>query len=223
MTDAEDDHRLAGRLAVEAGTLLVALRAEMWERGAHPWQVMDTGDIAAHRYLLEALTEARPGDVVLSEAGADDRRRLVADRVWIVDPLDGTNEYGARGRSDWAVHVALWEAGRLAAAVSRPQVSTHPLLLPLTELTIIPTMPATQITAARTRNVLTLMQGPCCQDPELIARTIAARAGTDPADDGQPRTRTSTVCQPVAPSGAGGLRSSVWVAPSPSVARHVSV
>ena len=135
MTDAEDDHRLAGRLAVEAGTLLVELRAEMWERGAHPWQVMDTGDIAAHRYLLEALTEARPGDVVLSEEGADDRRRLVADRVWIVDPLDGTNEYGERGRSDWAVHVALWEAGRLAAgAVALPALGTVLMTDPPPEL-----------------------------------------------------------------------------------------
>ena len=58
---------------------------------------------------------------MLSEEGADDRRRLSADRVWIVDPLDGTNEYGERGRSDWAVHVALWQEGELtAAAVSLP-------------------------------------------------------------------------------------------------------
>jgi 3'(2'), 5'-bisphosphate nucleotidase len=58
---------------------------------------------------------------VLSEEGSDDGARLAADRVWIVDPLDGTKEYGEPGRTDWAVHVALWERGRLAAgAVSLP-------------------------------------------------------------------------------------------------------
>ena len=34
------------------------------------------------------------------------------DRVWIVDPLDGTREFGEQGRTDWAVHVALWERRR---------------------------------------------------------------------------------------------------------------
>jgi 3'(2'), 5'-bisphosphate nucleotidase len=58
---------------------------------------------------------------VLSEEGADDRRRLSADRVWIVDPLDGTREYSEVERDDWAVHVALWERGALVAgAVALP-------------------------------------------------------------------------------------------------------
>lgn len=122
---AEDDHRLATRLAEEAGSLLVELREEMWRRGAHPWQVMDTGDITSHRFLMEELKRARPDDAVLSEEGSDDRRRLAADRVWIVDPLDGTNEYGEQGRPDWAVHVALWERGQLTAgAVSLPALGT---------------------------------------------------------------------------------------------------
>ena len=55
----------------------------------------------------------RPDDVVFSEEAVDDPRRLRADRVWIVDPLDGTREYGEPGRHDWAVHVALWEGGDL--------------------------------------------------------------------------------------------------------------
>ena len=46
---------------------------------------------------------------MLSEEGADDPARLSARRVWIVDPLDGTREFGEPGRTDWAVHVALWE------------------------------------------------------------------------------------------------------------------
>jgi 3'(2'), 5'-bisphosphate nucleotidase len=118
---AESDHELASRLAVEAGALLVELREEMWRRGAHPWQVMDTGDLAAHRFLMQELATARPDDCVLSEEGADDLRRVGADRVWIVDPLDGTNEFGEQGRPDWAVHVALWERGSLVAgAVSLP-------------------------------------------------------------------------------------------------------
>ena len=66
-------------------------------------------------------TDGRPDDAVLSEEGRDDRRRLAADRVWIIDPLDGSNEYGEPGRGDWAVHVALWEHGVLTAgAVALP-------------------------------------------------------------------------------------------------------
>jgi 3'(2'), 5'-bisphosphate nucleotidase len=59
---------------------------------------------------------------VLSEESVDDGARLTADRVWIIDPLDGTREYGMPGRSDWAVHVALWERGKeiAAAAVAQP-------------------------------------------------------------------------------------------------------
>ena len=118
---SETDHELATRLAEEAGRLLVKLRAELWDRGAHPWQVMDTGDIASHRFLMAALAEARPDDAILSEEGSDDRSRVTADRVWILDPLDGTNEFGEQGRPDWAVHVALWEGGQLTAgAVSLP-------------------------------------------------------------------------------------------------------
>ena len=117
----ETDAQLASRLATEAGHLLVQVRAELEARGASPWQVMDTGDVASHRFLVEALRQARPDDAVLSEEGADDPRRFGADRVWIVDPLDGTNEFGEMGRSDWAVHVALWERDRLSAgAVSLP-------------------------------------------------------------------------------------------------------
>ncbi len=118
---AATDAELATRLAVEAGRLLVDLRERMWQRGAASWQVMDAGDQAAHRLIVDELAAARPHDVVLSEEGADDRRRLSSDRVWIVDPLDGTNEYGEPGRVDWAVHIALWQQGELtAAAVSLP-------------------------------------------------------------------------------------------------------
>ena len=122
MTD-EDDHALAGRLATEAGELLVELRADAFAAGAHPWQVMDEGDMRAHHFLVQALHEARPDDAILSEEGRDSSNRLTANRVWIVDPLDGTNEFGEAGRPDWAVHVALVVDGQpAAAAVALPAV-----------------------------------------------------------------------------------------------------
>ena len=75
----------------------------------------------APEFLAGALAEARPGDAVLAEEAPDDLRRLHAERVWIIDPLDGTRQYGEPGRSDWAVHVALAVDGVPAAgAVALP-------------------------------------------------------------------------------------------------------
>ena len=92
------------------------------ERGfADPRALKDTGDRESHEFLISQLTAYRPGEPVLSEEGHDASTRLCADRVWIVDPLDGTREFGEEGRTDWAVHVALWERDRLAAgAVALP-------------------------------------------------------------------------------------------------------
>jgi 3'(2'), 5'-bisphosphate nucleotidase len=103
MTD--DDHVLARDLARQAGLRLLELRAG----GGEPDLLRKSGDRQSHEFLMAALAGARPGDVVLSEEGADSPARLSADRVWIVDPLDGTREFGEAGRADWAVHVALWE------------------------------------------------------------------------------------------------------------------
>jgi 3'(2'), 5'-bisphosphate nucleotidase len=107
-----DDHALAADLAERAGQLLLELRA----RGGEPDVLRDTGDRESHEFLMAELARARPDDAVLSEEGIDDKARLTADRVWIVDPLDGTKEFGLPGRTDWAVHVALWS--RAAAAGS---------------------------------------------------------------------------------------------------------
>jgi 3'(2'), 5'-bisphosphate nucleotidase len=75
----------------------------------------------SHEFLVAELARLRPADVVLSEEGKDDLGRLAATRVWIVDPLDGTREFGEAGRTDWAVHVALWARGELVAgAVALP-------------------------------------------------------------------------------------------------------
>jgi 3'(2'), 5'-bisphosphate nucleotidase len=114
-----DDHELARDLAAEAGRRLLALRAQ----GGEPSDLRHDGDRLAHEFLTAALAARRPGDVVLSEEGADDPARLTADRVWIVDPLDGTREFGEADRTDWAVHVALWERGPAdltAGAVALP-------------------------------------------------------------------------------------------------------
>jgi 3'(2'), 5'-bisphosphate nucleotidase len=118
MRDASD-HELAALLATAAGHLLLGVRAE--QADATPAGRGDAGDRRSHALLLEELARSRPGDAVLSEEGADDPARLTAERVWIVDPLDGTREFSEPGRDDWAVHVALWRAGRLAAgAVALP-------------------------------------------------------------------------------------------------------
>lgn len=111
------DTELASYLAVEAGQRLVALRSQ----GLVGSALKDAGDQLSQQFLAAALSSCRPHDGVLSEEGSDDGARLSKERVWIVDPLDGTREYSERGRTDWAVHVALWEKGELiAGAVSCP-------------------------------------------------------------------------------------------------------
>ena len=110
---SETDQQLASRIATQAGVMLVELRDELAIEGIHYWDLKDEGDIAGHRYIMDALTEARPDDVILSEEAADNRRRLSAERVWIIDPIDGTNEFAEPPRYDWAIHIALWEKGKL--------------------------------------------------------------------------------------------------------------
>ena len=113
MTDVE----VASRAADSAAAVLLELRSGDLSGRA----LGGVGDAAAQRAILEVLGAERPDDVVFSEEATDDGRRLDADRVWIVDPLDGTREYGEPGRHDWAVHVALWSAGELTvAAVALP-------------------------------------------------------------------------------------------------------
>jgi len=116
-TAATDDHVFAAWAATVAGERLLEVR----QTGLEGKELKDAGDLAAHDLLMELFATHRPGDSVLSEEGKDDKARLKADRVWIVDPLDGTREFSEPPRDDWAVHVALWERGELVAgAVAQP-------------------------------------------------------------------------------------------------------
>jgi 3'(2'), 5'-bisphosphate nucleotidase len=116
------DDELAASLALEAGELLLGMRTELDDPATEPKALGAAGDRASNALILARLAAERPDDSVLSEEAVDDPARLQAERVWIVDPLDGTREYTMAGRSDWAVHVALWraEAGIVAAAVAQP-------------------------------------------------------------------------------------------------------
>ncbi|WP_028472868.1 3'(2'),5'-bisphosphate nucleotidase CysQ [Nocardioides alkalitolerans] len=165
-----DDHALAAALATLAGERLVDVRttgvAESWE----PSELKDTGDRVAHELLVALLAEHRPGDAVLSEEGSDDKVRLGSDRVWIVDPLDGTREFGEPPRDDWAVHVALWErgagdgsqvgdltAGAVAqAALGRTFSTAHPSVVP-------------PRTAPRPRVVVSRSRPPAVVEPVVAA------------------------------------------------------
>jgi 3'(2'), 5'-bisphosphate nucleotidase len=121
-----NDHELAAELATEAGRLLLQVRKEYAD--AQPAERKAAGDKRAHDFLAEALHRRCPADSLLSEEGVEgaDAGRLDAQRVWIVDPLDGTREFSELGREDWAVHVALWQRGSdgagdlIAGAVALP-------------------------------------------------------------------------------------------------------
>ncbi len=119
------DVAFAAELATGAGELLVKLRAVIGF--ADPKALKAAGDQQANDFLLSRVAAERPNDAVLSEEGKGETgrvgtERLGADRVWIIDPLDGTREYSEAGRDDWAVHVALWQRGLglTASAVALP-------------------------------------------------------------------------------------------------------
>ena len=99
MTDAE----LAAHLAAVAGRILIEVRDSGLFEGK---PLGSAGDEVANKFLLHALKVQRPDDGVLSEESRDTLARLDKERVWIIDPVDGTREYG-EARSDWAVHVGL--------------------------------------------------------------------------------------------------------------------
>ena len=118
MSVPDEDHALARRAVTEAGELLLELRGRA---GLHPETMRADGDWQAHKLIVELLKHERPDDAVLSEEGADNLARVEFERAWIVDPLDGTREFGEPGRVDWAVHCALAVKGVVVAgAVALP-------------------------------------------------------------------------------------------------------
>jgi 3'(2'), 5'-bisphosphate nucleotidase len=176
-----NDHADAARYAESAGAVLLALRDD----AARPaWALGDAGDAIANRHLLDLIRADHPDDRILSEESADDRQRLEADRVWIVDPLDGTREYTEAGRVDWAVHVALWERGQglTAGAVALPALD---LVLSTADPPVVPGIDGRplRVVVSRTRAPAVAMRVAQVLDAELVtlgsagAKTMAVVRG----------------------------------------------
>ena len=176
------DHELAQRLATQAGELLLAVRDELAE--ATQAERKAAGDKRSHDFLMQALAQSRPGDAVLSEEGADDPVRLRSERVWIVDPLDGTREFSEPGREDWAVHVALWECGELVAgAVGLP---AQGITLATPDVIPPPAYPGSpRILVSRTR-------------PPAIALQVCERLGGTLVEMGSAGAKVAAVIQGLA-------------------------
>jgi 3'(2'), 5'-bisphosphate nucleotidase len=155
-----NDASCAEYLAARAGALLLQLRDQVLA-GA-----VTDADVQADLLITGLLREARPADAVLSEElSRDDPSRLRAQRVWIVDPLDGTREYGEAGRTDWAVHVALAERGTLTAgAVALP--ASDQLWSTAGGSVATPDRPVRRITVSRSR-------------PAAWASALATELGAD--------------------------------------------
>lgn len=142
MNDAE----LAAHLAEMAGKLLIQVRAA----GVFsPKALGKAGDATADQFLCHALREQRPDDGLLSEESKDTEERLSKGRVWIVDPVDGTREYGEE-RADWAVHVGLAIDGvATVGAVALPGLG---VVIRTDTLTLIPSAPERlRMVVSRTR------------------------------------------------------------------------
>lgn len=111
------DAGLAAHLAYVAGKLLIEVRGSGLFEGK---ALGKAGDQTANAFLCDAIRAQRPEDGLLSEESKDTSERLAKSRVWIIDPVDGTREYGEE-RTDWAVHVALAEHGKpVLGAVALP-------------------------------------------------------------------------------------------------------
>lgn len=178
----DDDHELAAHLAGAAGARLMELRRTDSGKGAD--HLRRAGDRVSHEFLLDALSRERPLDAVLSEEGADDGARLSAPRVWIVDPLDGTREFG-EGRPDWAVHVALVVDGALAAGA---------VAMPATGKTFSTSDPGT-LPPVRS-GVLRLAVSRTRRPPEILA--LADRLGAELIEMGSAGAKTMAVVEGVA-------------------------
>ena len=141
-----NDTELAAHLAKVAGKLLLDVRASGLLSGK---ALGKAGDQTANQFLCHAIREQRPDDGLLSEEEKDNADRLSQSRVWIIDPVDGTREYGEE-RTDWAVHVALAINGApVIGAVALPGLD---LVLRTDQVQALPTAPTVpRMVVSRTR------------------------------------------------------------------------
>ncbi|MEM9084920.1 MAG: 3'(2'),5'-bisphosphate nucleotidase CysQ [Pseudomonadota bacterium] len=76
-----------------------------------PGDPVSEADLEVDRFLRRELTALLPSAAWLSEESADDKARTDCGLIWLVDPIDGTRDY-VRGRTGWAISVALVSAGK---------------------------------------------------------------------------------------------------------------
>ena len=199
-----DDASLAADLATRAGEVLLTLRKEMGD--GDPRALKDAGDKTSQDLLAQLLSEARPHDAVLSEEAEDDAIRLTSDRVWIIDPLDGTREFSEPPRDDWAVHVALWERSANGLTVGAVALPAQGLTLATTgslpALTRAPASP--RLVVSRTR-------------PPAFVKAIADRLGGELVPMGSAGAKAMAIVQGVADVYVHGGGMHEWDAAAPAV------
>lgn len=173
-------HIVAVNVASAAGEALGVVRSNLASDGSNAAAIRAEGDRQAHEVIVTALTTAYPQDPILSEEAKAPQARLTSRRVWIVDPLDGTREFGEVGRTDWAVHIALVLDGTpVVGAVALPALKQ-------TFSTAAPPTPPTQanrplrIVVSRTR-------------PPLIALELATQLTADLVEMGSAGAKAMAV------------------------------
>jgi 3'(2'), 5'-bisphosphate nucleotidase len=202
-----DDAALARFLAEAAGRVLLQVREGKDEGDA----LKNAGDSWAQEVLAELIARRRPDDAVLSEEAADSAARLTADRVWIIDPLDGTREFSERPRTDWAVHVALWQAGALVAgAVALP---AEGITFGTDSPPVVPPQPAGPIRIAVSRS-----------RPPALVTALADRLGAELVPMGSAGVKCSAVWRGLADAYVHGGGQYEWDSAAPvAVARSAGL
>jgi len=205
--EASDDE-LASRLATWTGRILLEARHSELLTGT---ALGATGNAIAHQFLVRALTEARPGQAVLSEEAPDDTARLSRRAVWIIDPLDGTREY-AEGRDDFAVHVALALDGEAAVgAVALPALDVTYSTADVLEVHEAPARPL-RIAVSRTRRLA------------FFAEQVAEGIGAEVVTMGSRGVKTMAVLSGEVDAYVNAIGQHEWDSAAPvAVARHAGL